>query len=397
MGAKQSQQESKEIVTPDVFHDELVDKYDIKEDNVTEVYRQWRNSQSVPFETPLYIKDFNEMETSRWDLTGQDAVIVNLIGNEGLNDLQIHEIEPEGETTVQHHLYDELVYVADGHGFTEVGKGEDQIRFEWEKDAMFYLPSAVPYSHVNNSDDEEARLVAATSLPMVITQVRNADLIFNPGYDAWKNHQDDDFFTADGTIYRGEYTKTEYYKGKHNDFYWEANFIPNITQFDKLQKRQYRGAGDRNCHFPMPHSSMHSHVSEFAPGRYKLAHRHGPGAQISPLKGEGYSLVWKEHWDEMVKMDWQPGSVFSPPTLWFHQHFNTSSDVTRYFVFHAPRLANVNETPELSGSGNPELNQIDYVDEDPVVRETFEQELAEKGIDSDMPDEVYTNPDYTFD
>ena len=39
---------------------------------------------------------------------------------------------------------------------------------------------------------------------------------------------------------------------------------------------------------------------------------------------------------------------------------------------------------------------IEYVDEDPWVRQYFEEELAKRGLESRMPDEVYTNPDFTF-
>ena len=47
-------------------------------------------------------------------------------------------------------------------------------------------------------------------------------------------------------------------------------------------------------------------------------------------------------------------------------------------------------------SGNaPGLN-IEYVDEDPWIRELFEGELAKRGLESDMPTEAYTDPDYVF-
>ena len=46
--------------------------------------------------------------------------------------------------------------------------------------------------------------------------------------------------------------------------------------------------------------------------------------------------MWPNEWgtrpyesgygDRVVRIDWAPGSVFSPPTSWFHQHFNTGSE-----------------------------------------------------------------------
>ena len=43
-----------------------------------------------------------------------------------------------------------------------------------------------------------------------------------------------------------------------------------------------------------------------------------------------------------------------------------------------------------------DYNNIQYPDEDPQIRETFERELEERGIESQMPDEAYEDPDYSF-
>ncbi len=61
---------------------------------------------------------------------------------------------------------------------------------------------------------------------------------------------------------------------------------------------------------------------------YKKAHRHRPGAVITILAGEGYSVMWQEG-KEKVVIPWHEDSVFVPPDRWFHQHFNTSSSPTR--------------------------------------------------------------------
>jgi hypothetical protein len=42
-------------------------------------------------------------------------------------------------------------------------------------------------------------------------------------------------------------------------------------------------------------------------------------------------------------------------------------------------------------------NNIQYPDEDDDVRETFEAELEKRGIPSQMPEQAYQDPDFTFD
>ena len=41
-------------------------------------------------------------------------------------------------------------------------------------------------------------------------------------------------------------------------------------------------------------------------------------------------------------------------------------------------------------------DQIEYPDEDPFIRNKFEEELARRGVQSLMPDEAYTNRNYAW-
>jgi len=35
------------------------------------------------------------------------------------------------------------------------------------------------------------------------------------------------------------------------------------------------------------------------------------------------------HEDQIVRVNWQDGSLYSPPSGWFHQHFNTGEETVR--------------------------------------------------------------------
>ena len=59
--------------------------------------------------------------------------------------------------------------------------------------------------------------------------------------------------------------------------------------------------------------TLHAHTSEIPTARYKKGHRHGGGAHIIILAGEGYSLMWPDD-DPWVKVDWKPGAFFCAGT-----------------------------------------------------------------------------------
>jgi hypothetical protein len=163
-----------------------------------------------------------------------------------------------------------------------------------------------------------------------------------------------------------------------------------MRSWDSLLPNKGRGAGGQVVWIRYPHSSMWNHMSVFGTQSYKKAHRHGPGTLIVVPEGEGFSYMWPEG-GEKVYVPWHEGSVFVPPDKWFHQHFNVSDHADRYLAFHTPSRSNsVYQAPDGS-------DQIEYWQEDPIIRETFEKRLAEIGIKSIMPEECYATPGFEWD
>ncbi len=141
-----------------------------------------------------------------------------------------------------------------------------------------------------------------------------------------------------------------------------------------------------------------------------MAHYHGPGALLLGLSGEGYALIWPKrcgphpyqdgYGDQVVKMNWGPGSIYSPYGEYgmfgesFHQHFNTGKVEARHLAMQnstdSRRGVAAEERPSLEhknirdGGGN-----LAYEDEDPEIRRQFIEELNKKGIEFTMKPVVY--------
>ncbi len=171
--------------------------------------------------------------------------------------------------------------------------------------------------------------------------------------------------------------------------FWYGNFFPDMKAWDQLVPFRGRGAGGRAVWIRFPSSPLWSHMSIFPSRTYKKAHRHGPGVVIVIPDGEGFSVMWPEG-KERVVIPWHEASVFVPPDRWFHQHFNVSGLPSRYLAFHSPRGLNAYSEKVQDRA----RDQIEYPDEDPWIRETFEGELAKRGLKTLMPAEAYQDKNF---
>jgi gentisate 1,2-dioxygenase len=171
--------------------------------------------------------------------------------------------------------------------------------------------------------------------------------------------------------------------------FWVGNFFPDMRAWDRLVPFRNRGAGGHVVWIRFPGSTFVAHMSVFPARSYKKAHRHGPGTVIVIPSGEGFSVMWPEGQDK-VFIPWHEASVFVPPNRWYHQHFNLTGDPARYLAFHGVRgFTSEQLTDRLR-------DQIEYPDEDPVVRQYFEGELGKRGLTSLMPEQAYRDSSYQW-
>jgi hypothetical protein len=204
-----------------------------------------------------------------------------------------------------------------------------------------------------------------------------------PDVDVLSGDQGDLYSEARLVQYRG---------GTHG--VWSGNFFPDLTAWDRVSSMATRGYGAVSSGIFLPNTSHHAGLPQMAVGTYKKAHRHGAGIVILSPRGDGYSIMWPEGGEKMV-VPWQEGTFFGPPNQWWHQHFNVGPARTPYLTLHPSR----GMSPVGRGVGifpPPGVHQIEYPDEDPWIRQKFEEELARRGTESLMPEEVYTDRDFKW-
>lgn len=347
-------------------------------------YHEFQKKEAIPVYEGYHFEDIRSLEVKPWARMGGLGAYINVTGEYTTSDNYLCEIPPGGTLNPQKHLFEELVYVVSGRGATTfwAREGGPRWTFEWNEHSLFALPANVGYQHFNGDSTKPARLLSKTNLPTLMRTFRSEEFIFENTF-VFENINKK-FYSAEAK------TSIDATFGSKR-INWDANFVPDVRAFDKMTFRQERGAGDKSVRFtPSSIYTMFSHQSEFRVGTYKKAHAHPPGRTIILITGTGYSLLWQDGFEkEKVKVDWSPGSIIGVALndlqgeIWWHQHFNTGKEPARYLVLH-------NHTPQ------DKHVQIDYCDQDPDVKKLFESELAIKGIKSQMPPEVYTDPNFKF-
>ncbi len=336
-------------------------------------YDLWVQSEGIPIIKGYYIADLNEVSLGPWERKGGSGAFINLEGSEGSTDGYVCEIPPGKNLKPQHHLFEEMIYILSGRGATTIwNEGGPKQTFEWQQGSLFAIPINAWHQHFNGQGDKPARYLAATNAPMVVSLFHNMDFILKDTFvfkDRYSGEQD--YFTNQGQFFSSR------------DRIWETNFVPDVRTA-KLYEWKERGASGVNVRYELSDNTMAAHISRFPKGTYKKGHRHGPGANVIIVSGEGYSLMWAEGQPKM-KIDWKEGSILVPPDRWFHQHFNTGVEPAKYLALRMGSRKNIlGKIFRIDESVSTGGDQIEYKEQDPEVEKIFSEELAKKGLKSEM-------------
>ena len=346
-------------------------------------YKDWVDKEGLPVVEALAI-DCGEVETADWPRAGLKAAALHLHGRGDFCNMFLQDLAPGSSSLPQRHLYEDVIYVLDGRGSTQLElPGGERRSFEWGPRSLFAIPLNAKHRHFNASGSERARFVSTTNLPMMLNLFHHERFVF-----------DNEFFFEDRV------GKKSYFEGdgvlslvRQGNDTWETNFVPDVTSIE-LPSFSDRGAGGGTLLFLLSDSSMHMHVSEMPAGTYKKAHRHAAGYHVMCVGGSGYSLMWHEGERDFARIDWKHGVVFPPADQQFHQHFTTSATPARYLATGfgslrypftmARRREILGEKVAFSTSTKDGGDQIEYEDQDPRIHPMWLEELRVHGLTSQM-------------
>jgi mannose-6-phosphate isomerase-like protein (cupin superfamily) len=113
--------------------------------------------------------------------------------------------------------------------------------------------------------------------------------------------------------------------------------VPGDLRTMELPERPWRNNRGRWFHLA-GNNCVDAHIAELPPGGTSVRHRHTTEAYLYIVRGRGFSVVNFEGEPE-ERIDWEEGTLLSPPVWAWHQHFNLSQDEpARYLAIQDTRL-----------------------------------------------------------
>lgn len=347
---------------------------------VKSAYQEFVKAEGVPLYEGSAIENLATLSLGDWERRGGKAAYTRL-GNQEERNLQIVEIPAKGQLKPERHMYDSVMYVMKGRGATTVWQeGEPRQTVEWEEGALLAIPLNAWHQEFNASNSEPCRVLFGTNMPYIINLFNNPEFVFNNPFSFTDrySHAMQNFFAGEGKHW------------EHRMF--ETHFMPDIRTL-ALDANPVRGHRHLTIQLSMASTSIGMHVAEVHEGTYMTAHRHGAGAHVVAIQGEGYELLWMEGEEKSRRrIPLQPYAVIAPKHNEFHQHFNTGKGPFRMLAFrgYGSRYGwgrdyeIVSSTAQTTDRTAPAFN-ISYEMEDPEIRNGYYRELEKNGISSKLP------------
>lgn len=336
-------------------------------------YQQFVREEDVQLYEGSGLEDLATLELANWKRRGGKAAYTRL-GDQEMYGLQIVEIPPGGSLRPEHHMYEAIMYVMKGRGATTIWQeGEDKRTLEWQEGSLIAIPLNAWHEEHNGSGTEPCRFLVGTNMPQMINYYHNLDFVFNCPYVF------DDRFSASMDDWFSD-------KGKRWALrMFESNFIADMRTLP-LDEWKEKGFRTSIMRISMASTSIGMHISDVSEGTYVMAHRHGAGAHVIIVGGQGYELLYREgEEDNPRKLPLKPYGVVAPRSNEFHQHFNTGKGNLRMLAFRGgPARYGSGDGYDPVGAAKTDPNEsgykLEYEKENPRIREEYYAELEKNGV-----------------
>lgn len=343
--------------------------------------------EGVPVVGGFGVNAVGDTPMAPWRRLGCAGVYFKFYGADGVTGVYAGRIEAGGATLPERHLYEKLLYIIEGEGVGEFQQ-RDHVpqNLLWRAGSLFSPPLNTLHRLINHSQ-RPALFLAVTTAPVALDHYRNEEFIFHNPF-AFKERYDgqaDYFKPSDGNV------------RARNQRHWKhlANFIADVRAV-RRGGRDGKTNRVKITRFEIADNSLVGQLVEWPVGRYRKAHCRSGGVTLLILRSSGYSLMWPSDIgaqpyrnglaSQVVRYDWSPGSLFSPPPNWFHQHFNTGAEPAQTLAFYCgsdafplskradgPSRARYGVTRQAGGL-------LEFDGDDPFIRRMYEAELAKSGI-----------------
>jgi hypothetical protein len=368
-------------------------------------YDRFMEAEEVPIYRDIGVRRVQDLPLAPWKRLGGRGSYIQLYGTEGLWGSYVVEVPAGGALTIERHLFEKNVLVVEGRGSTEIwqdGQSKPQT-FEWQKWSLFSIPLNAKHRFVN-ATNSPALLLCGTTAPNMMNLLDNPSFIFNCEYDFRDRYSGaEDFFKP------REDVEPDPVRGLAMR---RTNFIPDIVNCE-LPLDNRRSPGYRRIEPSMAGNRFYVWIGQHENGRYSKAHKHASAAVLICLTGKGYTYTWPDAlgmtpWqdgraDKVMRQEYEPvGMVSAAPMSgdWFHQHFGASKEPLRLMAWHGPN----NQRSRKAGRPGEQLmdygaidlkkggSAIPYHEEDPALRQEFEETLRKEGLVSRMDPKLYQAP-----
>lgn len=363
-------------------------------------YERWIASEGVPVLDGIVVPDVCRIPLRYWRRLGCDGAYLQLKGLQGITGAYVGKLAPGAATEPEKHLYEKIIYILEGEGVAEVQqRNRVPQAFSWQAGSLFAPP--INSTHrLTNCSKEPARFLAVTTAPTVFDHFHNERFIFSSDFCFSDRYDGEPEFFAAG--------EQRFLAAQTRQWIAETNFIADVKRQDVAAHEQ-KGAGVRMIQIELANNTLAAQLAEWPVGAYDKAHYQGGGAIFVALKSKGYSLTWPMELgrrpyesgcgDLVTRIDWQPGTVFSPPAHCFQQHFNTGAEPAMQLALACgSQKFPLGVTLASTGAGvYTSVKQggtlIEYADEDPAIRRGFTAELRQSGIAPVITLDVAANHD----